>query len=111
MSRALNINATQADIMAVRAQRNIGISAIEGLHSGGTRVVMNNIDDARNGEILPLESDCGRGNADADALAAGLKRKLAPLRGQLSFSIKEHVDDVAWQTLGSLSCYVNAAPS
>lgn len=45
MSRALNIDAAQADVAAACAKRKIGISAIETLHSGGTRVVMNNIDD------------------------------------------------------------------
>ncbi|TPG10925.1 hypothetical protein [Sphingomonas oligophenolica] len=45
MSRALNIKASQADIVATCAKRNIGISAIEALASGGTRVVMNNAED------------------------------------------------------------------
>jgi len=45
MSRALNINASQADIVATCAKRNVPISAIEPLASGGTRVVMNNIAD------------------------------------------------------------------
>lgn len=45
MSRAININATPDHIMATCAKRNVAISAIEVLHSGGTRVVMNNIDD------------------------------------------------------------------
>ncbi len=42
MSRALNINATQDHVVAACAKRNIAISAIEALQSGGTRVVMNN---------------------------------------------------------------------
>ena len=46
MSRALNINASQADIVAICAKRKIGISTIESLRSGGTRVVMKNINDA-----------------------------------------------------------------
>lgn len=45
MSRAININATQAHIVATCARRNVPISAIETLRSGGTRVVMNNLDD------------------------------------------------------------------
>jgi len=46
MSRAININAPQADVLAACAKRKIGISAIETLRSGGTRVVMNNALDA-----------------------------------------------------------------
>jgi diketogulonate reductase-like aldo/keto reductase len=45
VSRAINVNATQAHVMALCAKRNIPISAIETLSSGGTRVVMNNADD------------------------------------------------------------------
>ncbi len=45
MSRAININATQDHIIATCAKRNVPISAIESLSSGGTRVVMNNMDD------------------------------------------------------------------
>lgn len=45
MSRALNINATEATVIATCAKRNVAISAIEALQSGGTRVVMNNADD------------------------------------------------------------------
>ena len=45
MSRAINVNATQAHVMALCAKRNIPISAIETLSSGGTRVVMNNAED------------------------------------------------------------------
>jgi hypothetical protein len=45
MSRALNINATEAHVLATCAKRNVPISAIEPLHSGGTRVVLNNADD------------------------------------------------------------------
>ena len=36
MSRALNINATEAHVLATCAKRNVPISAIEPLHSGGT---------------------------------------------------------------------------
>ncbi|OWK30885.1 hypothetical protein [Sphingomonas mucosissima] len=45
MSRALNIDAAQDHVIAACAKRNVPISAIETLHSGGTRVVMNNITD------------------------------------------------------------------
>lgn len=45
VSRALNINATQAHVIAACGKRNIPISAIEALHSGGTRVVMVNAAD------------------------------------------------------------------
>lgn len=45
MSRAINVNATEAHVIATCAKRKIAISAIETLHSGGTRVVMNNADD------------------------------------------------------------------
>lgn len=42
MSRALNINATEADITAACETAGIAISTIERLVSGGTRVVFNN---------------------------------------------------------------------
>ncbi len=45
MSRAINVNAPQAHVIAACAKRKLPISAIETLASGGTRVVMNNIDD------------------------------------------------------------------
>lgn len=45
MSRAININATQDHVIAACARRKLAISAIETLHSGGTRVVMNNAAD------------------------------------------------------------------
>lgn len=45
MSRAININATQDHVIATCAKRNVPISAIEVLQSGGTRVVTNNTDD------------------------------------------------------------------
>lgn len=45
MSRAINVNATKDHVIATCAKRKVGISAIEGLQSGGTRVVMNNADD------------------------------------------------------------------
>ncbi len=40
MSRALNINASQDDILAMCAKRNLLISAIEPIHPAGTRVVL-----------------------------------------------------------------------
>ncbi len=42
MSRALNINTTEADITAACQSAGIAISTIERLLSGGTRVVFNN---------------------------------------------------------------------
>jgi len=42
MSRALNINATQAHIVASCAKQQVEISTIEPLQSGGTRVVLLN---------------------------------------------------------------------
>lgn len=42
MSRALNINATEADIVAACETAGVAISTIERLVSGGTRVVFNN---------------------------------------------------------------------
>jgi hypothetical protein len=45
MSRAININASRDDVIAACAKRNVPISAIEALQSGGPRVVMNNADD------------------------------------------------------------------
>jgi len=45
MSRAININAPREHVIATCAKRKVAISAIESLHSGGTRVVMNNVED------------------------------------------------------------------
>jgi len=42
MSRAININASEAHVLATCAKRGVAISTVETLHSGGTRVVMNN---------------------------------------------------------------------
>ncbi len=42
MSRALNINATEAHVVATCQSKNAPISTIETLHSGGTRVVLLN---------------------------------------------------------------------
>lgn len=46
MSRAININATQEHILGRCAKHNVRVTAIEGLHSGGTRVVMSTAADA-----------------------------------------------------------------
>ena len=45
-SRAININADVAEVQAACAKRQLPISAIESLLSGGTRVVMMNGDAA-----------------------------------------------------------------
>lgn len=46
MSRALNINATEAHVISTCAKHKAEISTMEALRSGGTRVVMKNADDA-----------------------------------------------------------------
>lgn len=46
MSRAINVNATNAEVAAMCAKHKATISAIEALPAGGTRVVMMNADDA-----------------------------------------------------------------
>lgn len=46
MSRAMNVDASAADVTALCAKHRAGISAIEPLLSGGTRLVMLNGDDA-----------------------------------------------------------------
>lgn len=46
MSRAINVNATPAEVSAMCAKHKTTISAIEALPAGGTRVVMMNADDA-----------------------------------------------------------------
>ena len=46
MSRAVNIAALQAQVLAMCEKHNASISAIETLHSGGTRVVFKNAADA-----------------------------------------------------------------
>ena len=46
MSRAMNVNIDQAEVIARCAKHNAAISAIEPLLSGGTRVVLVNADDA-----------------------------------------------------------------
>ncbi|MDB5696618.1 MAG: hypothetical protein JWN21_2161 [Sphingomonas bacterium] len=45
MSRAINIDAPKEHVVATCARRKVGISAIESLRSGGTRVVTNNADE------------------------------------------------------------------
>ena len=45
MSRAINIAATPDHVTATCARRKLGISTIEALPSGGTRVVTNNADE------------------------------------------------------------------
>ena len=45
-SRAINIDASEADVRAVCAKQDAAISAIETLLSGGTRVVLLNGDGA-----------------------------------------------------------------
>ncbi len=45
MSRAINLDVTQADVTVMCARHNVPISAIEGLQDGGTRVVLMNADD------------------------------------------------------------------
>jgi len=46
MSRALNLNASEAEVLASCARANAPITQIETLPSGGTRVVFKNGDDA-----------------------------------------------------------------
>lgn len=46
MSRAVNVNATPAEVTAMCAKHKVTISAIETLPAGGTRVVLMNGDDA-----------------------------------------------------------------
>jgi hypothetical protein len=45
MSRAINLNVAQADVVSMCARHNVAISAIERLFDGGTRVVLTNADD------------------------------------------------------------------
>ena len=45
MSRALNINAAEGDIVVTCEKFGIQISMIERLRSGGTRIVLNNATD------------------------------------------------------------------
>jgi hypothetical protein len=45
-SRAMNVNATKDEVVAMCTKHKAGISAIEPLLKGGTRVVLMNGDDA-----------------------------------------------------------------
>ncbi|BAK65388.1 hypothetical protein SLG_07130 [Sphingobium sp. SYK-6] len=45
MSRAIAINASVAEVTDYCAKQDLGISVIEPLTSGGTRVVLNNVPD------------------------------------------------------------------
>jgi hypothetical protein len=76
MSRALNINATEADITGACATAGIAISTIERLVSGGTRVVLNNSVDAASvaktfktkllsGPVTRLQTRLNRGHRGA----------------------------------------------
>jgi len=44
MSRAINVNASQADVLTTCKKHGAVVSAIEALASGGTRVVLMNAD-------------------------------------------------------------------
>lgn len=46
MSRAVQIDVSREDVIAMCAKRGVTISAIEALVSGGTRVVLNTVVDA-----------------------------------------------------------------
>lgn len=46
MSRAINIQASREDVLAMCGKHKATISVIEALHSGGTRVVLHNGHDA-----------------------------------------------------------------
>lgn len=45
MSRAINVNATPAQVTQACAKQGVAISAIEALQSQGTRLVLNNAAD------------------------------------------------------------------
>jgi len=45
MSRAINVNAAEADVSSLCRKKGVVISAMEALASGGTRVVLNNAAD------------------------------------------------------------------
>lgn len=47
MSRAMNVNATEKEVLALCAQHGVVVSAVETLLSGGTRVVLSHPDGAR----------------------------------------------------------------
>jgi hypothetical protein len=76
MSRALNINTTEAEIVAACKTAGIAISTIERLVSGGTRVVLNNSVDAAavaksfkaklmSGPVTRLQTRLNRGHRGA----------------------------------------------
>ncbi len=46
MSRAIYVDATRADVIAMCSKHDAAISVIEPLQSGGTRVVLHNAHDA-----------------------------------------------------------------
>jgi len=46
MSRAVNIDASRADVLAMCNRHDLRISAIEFLHPVGTRVVLYNLEDS-----------------------------------------------------------------
>jgi hypothetical protein len=46
MSRAMNVNATEEEVLALCAKQGAVVSAIETLLSGGTRVVLSHPDSA-----------------------------------------------------------------
>jgi len=76
MSRALNINTTEADVTAACQAAGIPISTIERLVSGGTRVVLNNAIDTASlaktfkakllkGPVTRLQTRLNRGHRGA----------------------------------------------
>ena len=76
MSRALNINSSEADITTACQTAGIPISTIERLVSGGTRVVLNNAVDAAavaktfktkllSGPVTRLQTRLNRGHRGA----------------------------------------------
>ena len=76
MSRALNINTSEADVTAACLAAGIPISTIERLVSGGTRVVLNNSVDAAaiaktfktkllSGPVTRLQTRLNRGHRGA----------------------------------------------
>ena len=76
MSRALNINTSEADVTAACQTAGIPISTIERLVSGGTRVVLNNSVDAAtiaktfkskllSGPVTRLQTRLNRGHRGA----------------------------------------------
>lgn len=46
MSRAMNVTVARADVEALCAKHKVSISAIETLLSGGTRLVLNTVEEA-----------------------------------------------------------------